>query len=89
VAFFKSVFESGFQFAGFQVLVFLFNKFSFVSKVSGSFFRVAKIGFKVFGLCFGLRWFQLALFRGFGFIRGRLCRFSKSACLFSAQVLVN
>ena len=35
VAFFKSVFESGFQFTGFQVLVFLFNKFSFYQQSFG------------------------------------------------------
>ena len=32
---------------------FLASKFSFVSKVSGQFGQAAKIGFKVFGLCFG------------------------------------
>jgi len=35
VAFFKSVFESDFQFAGFQVLFFLFNKFSFCQQSFG------------------------------------------------------
>jgi hypothetical protein len=50
VAFFKSVFESDFQFAGFQVLVFCSTSFLFISKVSGQFGRAAKTGFKVFGL---------------------------------------
>ena len=31
----------------------------------------------------------MALFRGFGFVRGWLCRFSKLACLFLAKVLIN
>jgi hypothetical protein len=63
VAFFKFAFESGFskqvlaQPPCGQVLVFLFNKFSFVSKVSGWLCRVAKIGFKFFGLRFGQFWF--------------------------------
>jgi hypothetical protein len=57
VAFFKSVFESDFQFAGFQVLVFCSTSFLFISKVSGQFGRAAKTGFKVFSLCFGQRWF--------------------------------
>jgi len=57
VAFFQIWFESGFQQAGFQVLVSSLNKFSFVSKVSGWFGQVAKIGFKVFSLCFGQRRF--------------------------------
>ena len=29
------------------------------------------------------------MFRGFGFVRGWLCRFSKLACLFLAKVLIN
>ena len=89
MAFFKSVFESGFQFAGFQVLVFCSTGFLFISKVSGKFGWAAKTGFKVFSLCFGQRWFWLAMFRGFGFIPGRLCRFSKLACLFVTKVLVS
>jgi hypothetical protein len=42
----KSFFSGGV----FQVLFFSLNKFSFISKVSGWFCRVAKIGFKVFWL---------------------------------------
>jgi hypothetical protein len=63
VAFFKSAFESGFQFAGFQIIVLCSTSFLFISKVSGRFGRVAgtapcgKTGFKVFGLRFGQRWF--------------------------------
>jgi len=57
VVFFKFVFESGFQQAGFQVLVSSLNKLSFINKVSGSFCRVAKIGFKVFRSSFGQLWF--------------------------------
>jgi hypothetical protein len=56
-AFFQIVFESGFQSAGFQVWLFRSTSFLFISKVSGCFCRVAKIGFKVFGWRFGLRWF--------------------------------
>jgi cell shape-determining protein MreC len=64
--------------------------------------RVAKIGFKVFRWHFVLQWFLLALFRGFGFVRGWLCkvsqiglsflgiRFGKSKSHhFSASVLVS
>ncbi len=54
VAFFQiCVLGFDFQQAGFQVLVSSLNKFSFISKVSGSFCRVAKIGFKVFRSSFG------------------------------------
>ena len=52
VVFFKSVFESGFQFAGFQFLVFCSTSFLFISKVSGQFSQAAKTGFKVFRLAF-------------------------------------
>jgi hypothetical protein len=31
-------------------------------------------------LRFGQLWFWLVLFRGFGFVCGWFCRFSKSAC---------
>jgi len=43
---------------------------SFIGKSSVSFCRVAEIGFKVFNSGFGQRKFRLALFRGFGFVRG-------------------
>jgi hypothetical protein len=56
-AFFQIVFVSGFQSAGFQVWLFRSTSFLFISKVSGCFCRVAKIGFKVFGLRFGQLWF--------------------------------
>jgi hypothetical protein len=57
VVFFQISLLSGFQRAGFQVLVSSLNKFSFFSKVSGWFCPVAKTGFKFFRLRFGLRWF--------------------------------
>jgi hypothetical protein len=57
VAFFNFLFESGFQQVGFQVLVSLLNKLLFISKVSGWFCRVSKIGFKVFSVRFGQLWF--------------------------------
>jgi hypothetical protein len=57
VAFFQVRVESGFQQAGFQVLLFCSTSFLLVSKVSGCFCRVAKTGFMVFGLRFGQRWF--------------------------------
>jgi len=41
----------------FQVLIFSLKKFPFISKVSGWFCRVAKIGFKVFRFGFGQLWF--------------------------------
>jgi len=92
---------SGFGQYFFSKQVFKFSAFSFggvffVGMVSGFLCQVAEIGFKVFGFRFGWRWFWLALFRGFGFVCGRLsslprhgfAKFPKSACLFGAKVLV-
>jgi hypothetical protein len=41
----------------FKFSAFLFGGGFFAGISSGWFCRVAEIGFKVFGLCFGLRWF--------------------------------
>jgi hypothetical protein len=58
VALFKqAVWVNIFQQAGFQVLGFFFWRRFLVGINSGLFCQVAKIGFKVFSLRFGLRWF--------------------------------
>jgi hypothetical protein len=55
--FFKLCLSLVFNQQVFKFLVFSFNKFSFVSKVSGWLCQVAETGFKIFSLRFGLRWF--------------------------------
>jgi hypothetical protein len=57
VVFFKFLFESVFSKQVFKFWFLRSISFLFVSKVSGSFYRVAKIGFKVFSLRFGQLWF--------------------------------
>jgi hypothetical protein len=57
VVFFKFLFESGFSQQVFKFWFLRSTSFLFISKVSGSFYRVAKIGFKVFSLRFGQLWF--------------------------------
>ena len=89
MAFFKSGFESGFQQAGFQVLVSSLNKFSFIRKVSGLFCRVAKIGFKVLGQVLVSVGFDWLCFVALVFVRGRFCRFSKLACFLLAKFRVS
>jgi len=58
VAFFKSVFESDFQFAGFQVLFFFVQQVFFLSaKFRVGFIESLKLASKFFGLRFGQLWF--------------------------------
>jgi hypothetical protein len=54
----------------FKFLAFSFGGVFFVGIISNWLCQVAKIGFKVFRWRFGLQWFWLALFHGFGFVRG-------------------
>jgi hypothetical protein len=53
IRFWGSIFSQ----SGFQVLGFFVGGSFFSGFVSGSLYHVAQIGFKVFGLRFGLRWF--------------------------------
>jgi len=57
VAFFKFVLSLVFSKQVFKFWFLRSTSFLFISKVSGSFYRVAKIGFKVFGLRFSQLWF--------------------------------
>ena len=78
---FSSLVWVWFSASKFSSLSFSFSKFSFISKVSGWFCRVAKIGFKVFCFGFGQLWFWKIVSVSFRKVHGWFCRFSKSACL--------